>query len=179
MSSTPQDPNQARGPLAAMSPAGAAYVDAMGHRMAADGSSVQWQRLGPLEALVGYQQVTATAALSTLHCVSATVWLPTVTANDVHGFSPWVTEHARARSNALLGMQSGIASIPVLVSEHVTEDAVQAVLAGPVTEFAVVTWPVIVDLQARRVIDFQGTRFVGGLLHGTIRERVSAILPPL
>src|SRR6266498_3086270 len=74
------------------------------------------------------------------------------------------------------GFQSGVAIIPALVAETVTEPARAAALARPKKEFAAFLLPAIVDLATGQTFSYQG-RIVWGTIYASwLRARLAAAL---
>ncbi|MEZ0578795.1 hypothetical protein [Nocardioides sp. MH1] len=154
------------------------YVDATGHRMAADGCEVGPDRVGPMQALVGVRKDFIALAMSRLHLVTAVGQFPEVTPAEVEGFSRDVSAYARARTGALLGLQSGVGAFAVLVTTQVTPEAVAAATAKPRLEFATEVRPAVVDLTTGAVHAYTGSKLVGAALNGHLRRKLRLYVAP-
>jgi hypothetical protein len=77
----------------------------------------------------------------------------------------------------LRGLQTGVATIPVLVGQSVDVSGETFARRQLIKRFSAFGWPVAVDLSARRVYGHEGRVYLGGLYAGWMRERISAALP--
>lgn len=149
------------------------YLDATRRRMADDGCEVGWDRVGPVQALVGYRAKFVPAAMSRVHVVTAVAHF-TPTDLQVDLYTRDVSAFAKQRSNALRGVQSGIGAFAVIVADGATPELVAAATVKPRLEFAVIVQPVLVDLAAREIHTFRGRRFIGAALNGFLRRTLDA-----
>jgi hypothetical protein len=85
--------------------------------------------------------------------------------------------YAKATKGTLRGLQSGVAVIPALVAESVTEQASAAAAARPKKEFAALLLPAIVDLGNGQTLSYQGPIVWGAMYASWLRARLSAALP--
>jgi hypothetical protein len=157
----------------------AEYLQGAAQRLQQDGSQVSWAGLPGGQALVGYRSQFKLSWLATkLHLF--TVLYPTAAATDAElaALSRDAVEYAKATKGALRGFQSGVAIIPALVAETVSEPARAAALARPKKEFAAFLLPAIVDLATGQTFSYQG-RIVWGTIYASwLRARLAAALPP-
>jgi hypothetical protein len=147
------------------------YVAGMGERMAADGCEVFQDRIGNHGMLVGQRKDFLPAALSRLHLITAALVLPAVSGADVVQFASDVSQYAKQRTGAMLGLQSGIGAFSVIVSGHVGPDAIEAALAKPRLQFAVRVQSVVVDTGAGVAHTFTGRQVVGYAFNGHLRRK--------
>ena len=155
------------------------YLQGAAQRMQQDGSQVSWVGLPGGQALVGYRSQFKLSLLATkLHLF--TVLYPTALATDADlaALSRDAVNYAKATKGALRGFQSGVAIIPALVADTVSESARAAALARPKKEFAAFLLPAIVDLAAGQTVSYQGRIVWGGIYSSWLRARVATTLPP-
>jgi hypothetical protein len=154
------------------------YLQGAAGRLQEDGNQVSRVQLPGGTALVGYQsKFRLSWAATKLHLF--TVLYPTGVATDASlaALSRDAMNYAKATRGALRGFQTGVAVIPALVADTVTEQARTAATARPKKEFAAILLPAIVDLSSGQTFSYQG-RIVWGVLYASwLRARLSATLP--
>ncbi len=108
-----------------------------------------------------------------------TVLYPTEVATDAQlaAISRDAVGYAKATKGTLRGLQSGVAIIPALVAQSVTEQARAAVTARPKKEFAAFLLPAIVDLGSGQTLSYQGPIVWGAMYASWLRARLSVALP--
>ena len=154
------------------------YLQGAARRLQDDGSEVSRVTLPGGTALVGYQSKFRILWLATrVHLF--TVLYPTDVATDTQlaAFSREAVSYAKATKGTLRGLQSGVAVIPALVAESVTEQASAAATARPKKEFAALLLPAIVDLGNGQTLSYQGPIVWGTMYASWLRARLSAALP--
>jgi len=155
------------------------YLEGAKRRLQEDGSQVSWVQLPGGTALVGYQsKFRVRWAATKVHLF--TVLCPTGVATDAQlaGLSRDAVAYAKATKGGLRGRQSGVAVIPALVADTVTEPARAAVAARPSRQFAAFLLPAIVDLSGGQTLSYQGPILWGALYASWLRARLSAALQP-
>jgi len=155
------------------------YMDGAARRLHEDGSQVSRVQLPGGIALVGYQsKFRARWAATKVHLF--TVLYATVVATDAQldMLSRDAVDYAKSTKGALRGLQSGLAVIPALVADTVTEQARAAATARPRKQFAVFLLPSIVDLSSGQTLSYQGPILWGALYASWLRARLAAALPP-
>jgi hypothetical protein len=154
------------------------YLQGAARRLQGDGSEVSRITLPGGTALVGYQSKFRILWLATkVHLF--TVLYPTEVATDTQlaALSREAVSYAKATKGTLRGLQSGVAVIPALVAESVTEQASAAAAARPKKEFAALLLPAIVDLGNGQTLSYQGPIVWGAMYASWLRARLSAALP--
>jgi hypothetical protein len=153
------------------------YLQGAARRLQEDGSQVSRVQLPGGSALVGYQsKFRMSWAATKLHLF--TVLYPTGVATDgqLAALSRDAVNYAKATKGALRGFQTGVAVIPILVADTVTEQARTAATARPKKEFAAFLLPAVVDLPSGRTFTYPGRIVWGALYASWLRERLSATL---
>jgi hypothetical protein len=100
------------------------YLQGAARRLHDDGSEVSWVAMSGGTALVGYQSKFRILWLATkVHLF--TVLYPTEVATDTQlaALGQDAVSHANATKGRLRGLQSGVAVIPALIAQTVTEPA--------------------------------------------------------
>ncbi len=154
------------------------YLQGAARRLQDDGDQVSRVQLLAGTALVGYQsKVLVSWAAIKLHLF--TVLRPTRVATDAElaALSRDAVAYAKAATKGAPGFQTGVAVIPALIADTVTDQAKAAATARPKKEFAAILLPAIVDLSSGQTFTYQGRILWGAVFTSWLRARLSATLP--
>jgi hypothetical protein len=155
------------------------YVDEATNRMAADGSAVSQILLPIGPAVVGYQSQFRLRWIATkLHLFTVVVAVPDATAETLQQATEQSVGYAKQTKGRLRGLQSGVAAIPVLVTERPTPDSIDAAESRPSKGWAAFTLPAIVALTSGRIHSFRGRTLWGGIYSAWLRERLDVLPSP-
>jgi hypothetical protein len=155
------------------------YVERIAQAMDADGSSVSQVALPGGYAIVGYQSQFKFRWFATkVHLFTVAAPVPVAAIEGLEALTRDSIEYAKQTNGKLRGLQTGVAAIPILVSDHVTPEARAAVQLPPKKGFAAMTLPAIVDLTTGEVLSYRGTQFIGIVYASWLRERLAAACPP-
>jgi hypothetical protein len=155
------------------------YVTAVETRLVAGGVQIGHVPIGGLDTLIGYRSQFKMQWMATkLHLFTVVGTTPlTVNADGLRGFSMQALDFAEREKGGMKGLQVGVAAIPILVSEHVTRDAVTLATNDIIKRFSAFAWPVVVDLTARKAYSHQGRVMIGGIYANWMRGQIELALP--
>lgn len=166
---------EASGPLADRA---SAYLQTVTDRLVADACDVRTEDWGGWPVVVGRRSDFRLRWMATrMHLVTVLAISAGVTAPVIESFSAQVSEYAK-RGRAL-GLQSGVAAFPVLISPSVDDAALQWAAEKQRLQFACLTRPVVVDTSRGIVAAFRGTTMIGRLYSGHLQQKMAAYFPPL
>jgi hypothetical protein len=155
------------------------YVSAVEGRLATAGVQIGHVPIGGLDTLIGYRSQFKLQWMATkLHLFTVVGTTDaTVNGDGLRGFSMQALDFAEREKGGLKGLQVGVAAIPILVSEHVTRDAVRVARNDIIKRFSAFAWPVVVDLTARKAYSHEGRVLVGGFYASWMRSQIALALP--
>ncbi len=153
------------------------FLDAAAHRLREAGAEVSTQHLPGGPALVGYQSRFKLAWMATkLHLFTVLTRVPVADASTLQRFANDSLDYAAATKGALRGFQTGVATIAVLVGDHVSPDGAEFARKELVRRFSAFTWPAAVDLSTGATYSHEGRVLVGGIYSGWMREQTAIAL---
>ncbi|MFF4789659.1 levansucrase [Streptomyces sp. NPDC001276] len=140
-----------------------AYLAALEGRLRADGCGTRWEDWHGMPVLVGRRSDFRMRWMATnLHLFTVAAAVPEITAQAIRGFTHGVLKYAKDTKGGLpVGLQTGVAAFPVLVSENVDPAAVRWAEEQQRNEFACMARPVVVDSGQRYVGMYRGKPFFG------------------
>ena len=97
--------------------------------------------------------------------------VPSITRQEFQQYSQWCLDRALAQSRGLpRGLQNGIVSYSVLVSEHPDPDALMLATQRPAKHYAAFEMPVIFDTHQNNLYFYYGSIFWGKLYESFLRD---------
>lgn len=144
-------------------PASGACLTALEGRLTGDGCSTRWEDWGGTAVLVGRRADFRMKWMATrLHLFTVAAAVPEVTVRTIVEFTDSVLTYARDTKDGLpVGLQTGVAAFPVLVSGNVEPGAVQWAEARQRNKFACMARPVVVDTTHQYVGMYRGKPVIG------------------
>lgn len=163
----------------AETPAARTYLELVEHRLAADGCTPHWERWGDDSVLVGRRaDFRMKWAATKLHLFTMAAAVPAVTVPVIEAFTGHVLDHARRNKGGLpVGLQTGVAAFPVLVSEWVDPAAMHWAQEQQRNRFACFARPVVVDVSQGHVGYYQGVPVVGRVYASHMIEKAARYFP--
>jgi hypothetical protein len=142
-----------------------AYLAALEGRLTADGCSTRWEDWTGLPVLVGRRADFRLRWMATnLHLFTVAAAVPEITVPVMESFTDGVLKYAKDTKGGLpVGVQTGVAAFPVLVSERVDPAAVSWAEAQQRIKFACMARPVVVDSARQYVGTYRGKPSLGRL----------------
>ncbi|MDI9883207.1 levansucrase [Streptomyces sp. HNM0645] len=139
------------------------YLQFVEHRLTADGCAPRWEQWHGAPVLVGRRaDFRLQWAATKLHLFTAVAAAPEITVPAVEAFTWRVLDYARANKGGLpVGLQTGVAAFPVLVSERVDPAAMAWAQEQQRNRFACFARPVVVDMSQGHVGFYRGTPALG------------------
>ncbi|WP_411083074.1 levansucrase [Streptomyces sp. cmx-18-6] len=139
------------------------YLGSVERQLAADGCQPRWDQLGGAPVLVGRRADFRMRWMATkLHLFTVAAAVPEITVPVVEDFTSRVLTYAKENKGGLpVGMQTGVAAFPVLVSDRVDPAAMAWAEEKQRNRFAYFARPVVVDTTHRYVGFYSGTPMVG------------------
>ncbi|MFF2852219.1 levansucrase [Streptomyces sp. NPDC058001] len=149
-----------------------AYLNSLAHRLAADGCAPHWVDWGGVPVLVGRREEFRLRWMATkLHLFTVAAAVPEITVPVVAAFTTQVERYCKSVKGGLpVGLQNGLGTFPVLVSERVDPAAVAWARQQQHTDFACLARPVVVD-TARRMTAYYGGRPLIGYAYAAYMVR--------
>jgi hypothetical protein len=151
------------------------YLDSLATRLADDGCQPRWEEWTGGRVLIGRRADFRIQWMTTrLHLFTIAAAFPEVSVTNVEDFTRSAQRYSIDHKAGLpVGLQTGIAIFPCLVSEHVNPDALAWAQARQVLQFGVMARPVVIDV-ARDVIGvFRRTEWKGGIYSPHLRRKIS------
>ena len=156
----------------------ARYLDLVRTRLEDDGAAVSSATIGGSQALVGYRSRFRLAWWATrLHLFTVASEVPSVTAEGLEQFTRDALAYAVSAKGRLRGLQTGVATIAVLVGTTVDPAAVAYAQDELPKRWGAFAWPTAVDLTAKVVHRHEGRVVVGGTYAGWLRSQTAVALP--
>ncbi|MEU2165335.1 levansucrase [Streptomyces chengbuensis] len=139
------------------------YLRFVEHRLTADDCAPRWEQWHGASVLVGRRaDFRLKWAATKLHLFTAVAAVPEITVPAVESFTWQVLDYARANKGGLpVGLQTGIAAFPVLVSERVDPAAMAWAQEQQRMRFACFARPVVVDMSKGHVGFYRDTPTLG------------------
>ena len=140
-----------------------AYLATLERRLAGDGCNPRWEDWSGVQVLVGRRADFRVKWMATnLHTFTVAAAVPEVTVAAIEGFTDQVLKYAKDTKGGLpVGMQTGVAAFPVLVSERVDPAAVHWAEAQQRNKWACMARPVVVDSARHYVAMYRGKPPIG------------------
>jgi hypothetical protein len=155
-----------------------AYVNEIRSRLLDDDCVVTGETVGSMSVSFGYKA--QVRALSRMHIFTAVATLDRASEVEVHDFVDAAVNLAVERKGQWRGLQSGVIVLPILVVGAANADAVALMDRAyrlNVGGFAVFVHPAVVDVKAKKVWTFRGTRLWGYAFNSLIRQKYALYLP--
>jgi hypothetical protein len=154
-------------------PASGAYLSALEGRLKADGCTTQWEDWGGTAVLVGRRSDFRMSWMATnLHLFTVAAAVPEITVQAIVNFTDSVLKYAKDTKGGLpVGMQTGVAAFPVLVSGNVEPGAVHWAEAQQRNKFACMARPVVVDSTHQYVGMYRGKPAIGRVYASHLIEK--------
>ena len=156
---------------------GAEYLQLVAERLRADGSEVSEVQLPVGTAVVGYQSVFRVHWGGKLHVFTVVVAVPDATVDLLEELARDALSYGTKTKGGFSGFGSGIAAIPVLVGDRLSNEVRDAVQQHPHVRLAAVELPVAVDLQTGARYSYSGVFTTAVPTKNWLRERANAALP--
>lgn len=100
-----------------------------------------------------------------------------ITVKDALDFSAQAMQRAKDEHEGLpIGLQAGIVSIAVLVSESVDDDVRDALSKRPQAHFAAFEMPAVYDLAREELYYYSRIPLWGGMMQPTVRKKTRQLL---
>ncbi|MGC5361121.1 levansucrase [Streptomyces sp. DT24] len=140
-----------------------AYLASVEGRLAADGCAPHWEHWAGAPVLVGRRaDFRLKWAATNLHLFTVAATVPEITVPVVDTFTTQVLTYAKKNKGGLpVGMQTGVASFPVLVSDRVDPAAMAWAEEKQRNQFACFARPVVIDTTHRYVGFYRGKPALG------------------
>ncbi|MFF9346199.1 levansucrase [Streptomyces sp. NPDC014734] len=157
------------------------YLAGVEGRLAADGCAPRWEDWGGVPVLVGRRaDFRLRWAATNLHLFTVAAAVPEVSLPVVEAFTTQVLTYARKNKGGLpVGMQTGVASFPVLVSDRVDPAAMAWAEEKQRNQFACFARPVVVDSARGHVGMYRGKPAVGRAYAAHLIEKGGRYFSPL
>jgi hypothetical protein len=156
----------------------AEYLDQVSKRLRADGVAVTTAAIGGSTAVVGYRAKFRLAWMATrLNLFVVAAETQSVTAEELEQFSEDALAYAIDRKGRLRGLQTGVATIPVLIGTIVEPAAAAYAQDQLIRRWSAFAWPTAVDLSAQVLYQHQGRVLVGGVYASWMRSQIGLALP--
>ncbi|MEV7340820.1 levansucrase [Streptomyces sp. NPDC093544] len=141
----------------------AAYLALVEGRLAADGCATRWEDWAGVPVLVGRRADFRLSWMATkLHLFTVAAAVPEITVSTVAAFTDQVMKYAKDTKGGLpVGLQNGVGSFPVLVSDRVEPAAVQWAEEQQRVKFSSMARPVVVDNARQYVGMYRGKPALG------------------
>ncbi|MFC5032348.1 levansucrase [Streptomyces sp. SID13666] len=149
------------------------YLAAVESRLTADGCNPQWQDWSGVRVLVGRRSDFRLRWMATnLHVFTIAAAVPEITAATIDTFTTQTLSFAKKNKGGLpVGMQTGVAVFPVLVSERVDPAAMAWAEEKQRNQFACFARPVVVDTARHYVGLFRGKPALGWIYSSHLIEK--------
>ncbi|RDG39095.1 levansucrase [Streptomyces corynorhini] len=154
------------------------YLAGLESRLAADGCAPRQDNWGGAPVLVGRRSDFRLRWLATnLHLFTIAAAVPYVATETIAVFTGQCLQYARENKGGLpVGLQTGVAVFPVLVSERVDPAALAWARERQRNEFACFARPVVVDSSKGEVAVFRGKPLIGRGYAGHLTRKGDAYL---
>lgn len=152
-----------------------AYLGSVERQLADDGCAPRWEDWAGAPVLVGRRaDFKVRWAATNLHLFTVVAAVPRITPEVIATYTTQVLTYARKNKGGLpVGLQTGIAAFPVLVSDRVDPAAMAWAEERQRTEFACFARPVVVDTTHHYVGFFRGKPTVGYVYASHLIEKGS------
>lgn len=101
--------------------------------------------------------------------------LPNITEDDIMNYSNQCLSHALKNYKGLpRGIQNGVVSFNVLVSEHASPEAIAYAQKRPKKHFSAMEMPVIYDLSTNKIYYYEKTPMWGAIYYSYFREYIES-----
>ncbi|MCZ4124807.1 levansucrase [Streptomyces sp. H39-S7] len=139
------------------------YLTAVESRLATDGCKPEWQDWSGVRVLVGRRSdFKLRWAATNLHVFTIAAAVPEISVGTIDTFTSQALGFAKKNKGGLpVGMQTGVAVFPVLISERVDPAAVAWAEEKQRNQFACFARPVVVDTARHYVGLFRGKPVLG------------------
>ncbi|MFC9496330.1 levansucrase [Streptomyces sp. NBC_01474] len=139
------------------------YLASVESRLQADGCATRWEDWFGVPVLVGRRADFRMRWMATnLHLFTVAAAVPEITPQSVDAFTSQVLTYAKQNKGGLpVGLQTGVAAFPVLVSERVDPAAMAWAEQQQRNRFACFARPVVVDSAQRYVGFYRGKPALG------------------
>jgi len=139
------------------------YLASVESRLVADGCVTRWEDWFGVPVLVGRRADFRMRWMATnLHLFTVAAAVPEITPQSVDTFTTQVLTYAKKNKGGLpVGLQTGVAAFPLLVSERVDPAAVAWAEQQQRNRFACFARPVVVDSAQRYVGFYRGKPAIG------------------
>ncbi|MEU8487230.1 levansucrase [Streptomyces sp. NPDC048641] len=139
------------------------YLASVEGRLQADGCATRWEDWSGVPVLIGRRADFRMSWMATnLHLFTVAAAVPEITAQSVDTFTSQVLTYAKKNKGGLpVGLQTGVAAFPVLVSERVDPAAMAWAEQQQRNRFASFARPVVVDSAQRYVGFYRGKPAIG------------------
>lgn len=139
------------------------YLASVAARLAADECRTWWEEWAGVPVLIGRRADFKWRWMATkLHTFTVAAALPEITIPAIETFTDQVLTYAKKTKGGMpVGIQSGIAAFPVLVSDRVDPAAVRWAEAQQRNKWACMARPVVVDSTHQYVGTYRGTPAIG------------------
>jgi hypothetical protein len=139
------------------------YLSSVATRLAADGCRTWWEEWAGVPVLVGRRAEFRWSWMGTkLHLFTVAAAVQEITIPTIETFTDQVMAYAKKTKGGLpAGLQNGLASFPVLVSDRVDPAAVRWAEAQQRQKWASMSRPVVVDSTQQYVGTYRGTPVIG------------------
>ncbi|MBB1244916.1 levansucrase [Streptomyces durbertensis] len=139
------------------------YLAGVAERLAGDGCSVGWDNWAGAPVLVGRRaDFRLRWAATRLHLFTIAAEVPEITVPVIDSFTRQAMRYAKDHKGGLpVGLQTGVAVFPVLVSDRVDPAAMWWAMERQRMEFACMARPAVVDTARRAVGYYRGKPVVG------------------
>jgi hypothetical protein len=151
------------------------YLDSLEARLADDGCQPRWEEWPGGRVLIGRRADFRIQWMATrLHLFTVAAAFPEVSVTSVEDFTRSAQRYSVDHKGGLpVGLQTGIAIFPCLVSEHVHPDALAWAEAKQVLQRAVIARPVVVDVARGIIGAFRRTEWKGAIYGAHLRRKIS------
>ncbi|AXG76481.1 levansucrase [Streptomyces paludis] len=155
-----------------------AYLAGLESRLAADGCAPRQDNWGGAPVLVGRRADFRLRWMATrLHLFTIAAAVPHIDFQTIATFTNQSLQYARKNKGGLpVGLQTGVAVLPVLVSERVDPAALAWAREKQRNEFACIARPVVVDSARGEIAFFRGHPMIGGIYSSHLVKKGDAYL---
>ncbi|MFF6998461.1 levansucrase [Streptomyces sp. NPDC008313] len=140
-----------------------AYLASVESRLQADGCGTQWEDWSGVPVLVGRRADFKMRWMATrLHLFAVATAVPEITVPAIETFTDQVIQYAKRTKGGLpVGLQTGVAAFPLMVSDRVDPAAMAWAEAQQRLKFACMARPVVVDTTHGYVGMYRGKPALG------------------
>jgi hypothetical protein len=156
--------------------AGEAYLQALAHRLTADGCSVTQENWNGGIVLIGRRADFRVQWMATkLHLFTVATVVPAISTAGMQAFTTNTMNYVTR--DILLGVQSGAAVFPTMISPNVEVGADAWAAEKQRNQFACMGRPVVVDTTRGAVSCFRGTAMLGWIYSSHLRRKLNTYFP--